>query len=541
MHNNHGWLVTAKALMTFHRLVRECDTSFQDEMLHCAETAGRHRLLRMDNYRDVMSNDTWDVSTWVRVYSTYLDERLTVYKVLRCDFDGHADAQPVAEKIADAPPAELFDIARALQRLVDALYNCIPEGSAKQHAVCVASSNLAAKEFPQAYNAMHDTTLLVAERVLELSRPSEASEGLEIVRKANDLYARVAGFKSRVEGVRDVGRGVRIADVPPPPGEAISVLEEHVASLTAKPSKSGAKPISMPVLPKAIGKASVPYAKVEVRASEATKSEPNLLADLDDLAPEPVKPTIHAPPTDPFGIETIDMFSDLPASPEPAPADPIGGPQTPVPLQAPAGHPFAGKCMFVSDPFSSPSPVGFASVPFCSPAPAATPSTMSEFSAMSTFNTPASSNFSSMPTTPTPQPSQGHSIMLMDDLFGASAPIPEPVTPQLAPMASPANGFSATPLPATNSNPFGSALTSSTYYSLPQAMNNNNPFGAGAGLHQTPGTPSSSALAAAGLSPTMVASAMAKTSVHDPFADLTSSLKPARPNPLAGNNRPMRA
>ena len=544
MHNDHGWLVTAKALMTFHRLVRECDTSFQDEMLHATETVGRRRLLCMSNYRDVMSNDTWDVSTWIRVYSTFLDERLNVYKVLKYDFDGHADAQPVSERLAGTPSQELFEIARCLQRLVDAMYSCIPEGSAMQHAVCCASSNLAVKEFAKAYTAMHEATLLVAERVLETSSPGEATEGLELVRKGKDLYERAAGFKSRVDAAREVARGVRMPEITPPPSEAINVLEEHVASLTGRPAhgRAGAvKAKANPVMAKALSKGpAVSYAKVEVRASDISNFETDLLTDLKDLDfPEPVKPTIAAAPaTDPFGIQTADMFADMSVGPEPVTSDPFGGSNHNS--QTPSSDPFGGKDLFGSDPFSSPAPSNFSSDPFSSPAPAA--ATPSEFSAMSTaFNTPASSAFGSVPTTPTPPAAK---TLMMDDLFGSSgAPTPEPATPQFAPMASPhSHGFSApaTPPPAANNNPFGSAFVSSSSYYSPTPPNNN-PFGAGAGMHQTPAAANGSALAAAGLSPTMVASTMAKTSVHDPFAELTSSFKPAQPSPLGNNSKPMRA
>uniref|UniRef100_A0A7S3R0R4 ENTH domain-containing protein n=1 Tax=Dunaliella tertiolecta TaxID=3047 RepID=A0A7S3R0R4_DUNTE len=47
-----GWLVALKTLMVFHRLMREVDPSFQDEIIRYQERTGTHRLLRLDSFAD---------------------------------------------------------------------------------------------------------------------------------------------------------------------------------------------------------------------------------------------------------------------------------------------------------------------------------------------------------------------------------------------------------------------------------------------------------------------------------------------------------
>lgn len=49
------------------------------------ERLGIHHLLRLDNYSDHATRETWDYSAWIRVYSAYLDERLEAWRLLKFD------------------------------------------------------------------------------------------------------------------------------------------------------------------------------------------------------------------------------------------------------------------------------------------------------------------------------------------------------------------------------------------------------------------------------------------------------------------------
>lgn len=50
------------------------------QILRFADRTGRHHMLGLDRFADHTSKEAWDYSAWVRVYSTYLDERLDVYR-----------------------------------------------------------------------------------------------------------------------------------------------------------------------------------------------------------------------------------------------------------------------------------------------------------------------------------------------------------------------------------------------------------------------------------------------------------------------------
>lgn len=101
-----GWLVTLKTLIVFHRLMREVDPSFQEELIRFQDRTGAHRLLRLDGFADHTTKETWDYSAWIRVYSVYLDERVGVFKSMKFDpeQEGTSDS-----KLKSCPAAELLE------------------------------------------------------------------------------------------------------------------------------------------------------------------------------------------------------------------------------------------------------------------------------------------------------------------------------------------------------------------------------------------------------------------------------------------------
>ena len=575
LHNDHGWLVTAKALMTFHRLMRECDTGFQDQLLSYMDSAGRRRLLRIDNYKDRMHNNTWDVSSWIRVYSTYLDERLNFYRELKHDVNASPDADSIAAKLSEKSVPELIEALGCLQRMVDAICDCVPEGEARQHDVSVASAALVAKEASNAFEAAHEGALSLAERLRGVSSPSEATAALELLRRASELHGSAAAYKRKVEAQPDLSRGARLADPCEPPAEMLKAAEEHVAGLVkaSRTSSRAATSAAGAVLTKAqilssksiIKPSSAPqFTNVQVLAPGIAKAtaapEVNLLADL-DLGPptpatkpsQPDKVLVTAHQADPFGIhEPSPNFAVTFDGPIEAPKPIINGASAFGTSNANANAPWPQS----PDPFAAPS------APTAAPL-SPTPNPPSQFiyasaaSTMMDLGSPAPSGggsarplgissmlddpfgASSAPITPNPvsQPKPNNPSMLMDDLFGT------PMSP--SPTQQPQqrlNAFSPIPqpfsAPATN-NPFSpvgahSAATpfegSSSYYTPQKPVSN--PFAHPSPLGP-PGALSGEALSAAGLSPTMVASAMAKSSLTDPFADLTGMGKAASSAPLA--------
>jgi hypothetical protein len=78
--SNEHWVVALKSLMVFHRLARECDPSFQEQLVRFCDRTGRQRMLCLDRYADHTTRETWDYSAWIRAYGVFLDERLDAFR-----------------------------------------------------------------------------------------------------------------------------------------------------------------------------------------------------------------------------------------------------------------------------------------------------------------------------------------------------------------------------------------------------------------------------------------------------------------------------
>jgi hypothetical protein len=53
------------------------------QVVQFADRTGRHHMLGLDRFADHTGREAWDYSAWVRVYSTYLDERLGAFRCVQ--------------------------------------------------------------------------------------------------------------------------------------------------------------------------------------------------------------------------------------------------------------------------------------------------------------------------------------------------------------------------------------------------------------------------------------------------------------------------
>lgn len=50
------------------------------QVVQFSDRTGRHHLLGLERFADHSGREAWDYSSWVRVYSSYLDERLAAFR-----------------------------------------------------------------------------------------------------------------------------------------------------------------------------------------------------------------------------------------------------------------------------------------------------------------------------------------------------------------------------------------------------------------------------------------------------------------------------
>jgi hypothetical protein len=54
------------------------------QVVNFSDRTGRHHLLGLDRFADHTGREAWDYSAWVRVYSSYLDERVCAFRWVKC-------------------------------------------------------------------------------------------------------------------------------------------------------------------------------------------------------------------------------------------------------------------------------------------------------------------------------------------------------------------------------------------------------------------------------------------------------------------------
>jgi len=505
LHHGHGWRVTLKSLYTFHRMLRELDSSFQDELLAYTETTGHRRPLLLDAYIDTNTNATWDYSNWVRNYSVFLDARLASYRRLGIDVENY-QAADLPGVLQSMPADELVAAAETLVAARSALLSAVPEGMAAKHPICVATAALVAREAAASASAMHEAILALIERASELST-SAAAAGLDLFRRASELYDAAGPHKAKLEAVPGLvsSAGGRLGAPPALSDEGLAVLRARAEA--APPSQVGRRRSSTQKMSLPLKSAAPASARVEIRAVSACEV-PDLLTDLDDFKEPPAKPSPAAPSAataaeqSTFGLDLLDEYITMDA---PAP-------------QTPAAAGLSIDPFFQAANLSSASPGAGESTPatFSS---AGTPST---FSTM--FSTPASS------VTTSPPDIRSFSTAIGGDFLMSP-------TPNSA-MTSPFGGNNPFGSPMRFDAPVKSAMSNAVAQAPPRTM----PGFYGASAQPSPAVPPSSALAAAGLTTDSVASAMAKTSLADPFAELTGLQSPQKAaQRSSGSQAPMSA
>jgi hypothetical protein len=130
--------VALKALLVIHRLLRDGDPTFREELLNFSQ---KGRIMQISNFKDDSSPVAWDCSGWVRTYALFLEERLECFRVLKYDIEAERlpKVSPGQEKgyskTRDLDGEKLLEQLPALQQLLHRLIGCKPEGAAKHNHI----------------------------------------------------------------------------------------------------------------------------------------------------------------------------------------------------------------------------------------------------------------------------------------------------------------------------------------------------------------------------------------------------------------------
>lgn len=461
LNSNSGWLVTLKTLMVFHRLVREIDQTFQEQVLKYGDRTGVHHLIRLDTYADHTTKETWDYSAWIRVYSLYLDERLDVFRTVKFDPEQDPAQNGHESKLKTCPTEELLEKLPRVQKLLMRMIACLPEGSAANNNVVQESCRWVVKESGVIYKVVCEGIMNLADKFFEMERTAALS-ALELYRENVMLNDRLNTFFAAVQQNPLLKGTVNVPNLQGLPADFITTMEDYVReaprSLDASTTVSRRQGAAVPVVARSSsaivargGTMSAAFAGGSVNAVK--EFAPPLPKPAGAKSPEPEAPKPAPPPE-------VDLLSfDALMVSEPAPPPPPPGPVDELDFLAQAlGTGAAMPAAPVAPEGPSPVPSGFDNNSF-SPAPPMAGAPAQDFYIAANGSAPGMATYGSNPyySAPVQPPAPlgfGDSAFPPAQAVSFAAPVGAPA---LAPAAAPGslssfnNPFLA-PLPANTAN-----------------------------------------------------------------------------------------
>ncbi|AQK91933.1 hypothetical protein Zm00014a_021643 [Zea mays] len=202
-----NWIVALKALVVIHRLLREGDPTFREELLNFTQ---RGRILQLSNFKDDSSPIAWDCSAWVRTYGLYLEERLECFRVLKYDVEAERlskqgqGPEKGHSRTRELDSQDLLEQLPALQQLLYRLVGCRPEGAANNN-----------------YLVQYALALF-----FEMPR-HDALKALEIYRRAGQQAGNLSDFYENCRGL-ELARNFQFPTLREPPQTFLATMEDYV-------------------------------------------------------------------------------------------------------------------------------------------------------------------------------------------------------------------------------------------------------------------------------------------------------------------------
>uniref|UniRef100_A0A7N4PIT5 Clathrin coat assembly protein AP180 n=1 Tax=Sarcophilus harrisii TaxID=9305 RepID=A0A7N4PIT5_SARHA len=430
---NSSWVVVFKALVTTHHLMVHGNERFIQYL------ASRNTLFNLSNFLDKSGSHGYDMSTFIRRYSRYLNEKAFSYRQMAFDF---ARVKKGADGVMRTMvPEKLLKSMPILQGQIDALLEFDVHPNELTNGVINAAFMLLFKDLIKLFACYNDGVINLLEKFFEMKK-GQCKDALEIYKRFLTRMTRVSEFLKVAEQV-GIDKG-DIPDLTQAPSSLMETLEQHLNTLEGKKTgnKSGApSPLSKSSPATTVTSPNSTPAKtidtsppVDLFATSSavapiSTSKPS--SDLLDLQPDfssgaQSVAAATAPPPAPSGGATAwgDSLAALSAAPSEAQiSDPFAPePSPPTTAETATASTSSSTTTTITAATAEVDLFGdlFESAPdvAAAPKPDATPS-------IDLFGTDA---FSSPPHGASPVPESSLTADLLSDAFGSSISEPQPAT-----------------------------------------------------------------------------------------------------------------
>uniref|UniRef100_A0A3Q3G6G6 Phosphatidylinositol-binding clathrin assembly protein n=1 Tax=Labrus bergylta TaxID=56723 RepID=A0A3Q3G6G6_9LABR len=309
---NTSWVVVFKSLTATHHLMVYGNERFIQYL------ASRNTLFNLSNYLDKSGLQGYDMSTFIRRYSRYLNEKAVSYRQVAFDFTKVKRGSDGVMRTMNTE--KLLKTIPIIQNQMDVLLDFNVNANELTNGVINAAFMLLFKDAIRLFAAYNEGIINLLEKYFDMKKV-QCKEGLDIYKKFLTRMTRISEFLKVAEQV-GIDRG-DIPDLSQAPSSLLDALEQHLASLEGKKVKDSTAASRASTLSNAVSSLAntgISFTKVDEREKQAALEEEQARLKalkeqrLMELQRNPGSATTDSSPEFPVGgtinsTPAIDLFS----------------------------------------------------------------------------------------------------------------------------------------------------------------------------------------------------------------------------------------
>ncbi|XP_039531749.1 phosphatidylinositol binding clathrin assembly protein a isoform X15 [Pimephales promelas] len=262
---NTSWVVVFKSLISTHHIMVYGNERFVQYL------ASRNTLFNLSNFLDKSGLQGYDMSTFIRRYSRYLNEKAVSYRQVAFDF---TKVKRGADGVMRTMNTEkLLKTMPIIQNQMDALLDFNVNANELTNGVINAAFMLLFKDAIRLFAAYNEGIINLLEKYFDMKK-AQCKEGLDIYKKFLTRMTRISEFLKVAEQV-GIDRG-DIPDLSQAPSSLLDALEQHLASLEGKKVKDSTAASRASTLSNAVSSLAntgISFTKVDEREKQAALEE----------------------------------------------------------------------------------------------------------------------------------------------------------------------------------------------------------------------------------------------------------------------------
>ncbi|XP_042355179.1 phosphatidylinositol binding clathrin assembly protein a isoform X6 [Plectropomus leopardus] len=309
---NTSWVVVFKSLTATHHLMVYGNERFIQYL------ASRNTLFNLSNFLDKSGLQGYDMSTFIRRYSRYLNEKAVSYRQVAFDFTKVKRGSDGVMRTMNTE--KLLKTIPIIQNQMDVLLDFNVNANELTNGVINAAFMLLFKDAIRLFAAYNEGIINLLEKYFDMKKV-QCKEGLDIYKKFLTRMTRISEFLKVAEQV-GIDRG-DIPDLSQAPSSLLDALEQHLASLEGKKVKDSTAASRASTLSNAVSSLAntgISFTKVDEREKQAALEEEQTRLKalkeqrLKELQKNPAAATTDSSPVSTVGgtinsAPAIDLFS----------------------------------------------------------------------------------------------------------------------------------------------------------------------------------------------------------------------------------------